>query len=205
MFSQSVVVLRRSRTRRTGPKALRLFFAPQRLVTSESATTRPESRQHVTKNCNRSVIACRNHKALSAYFTEITIDQRSTVCLRSQKVECSMRDKSDLEHLRTELEEKQSATTFPETIRAGRSVDEFLWKGDPKATRVQRVGLFIFAAMFLFLFVCFLAIMIVMFVKRDFDWVSFLIVLMFATLSGIAGFRFLFNAFRHQKHHKVNH
>lgn len=37
-----------------------------------------------------------------------------------------MHDKSDLEHLRTEFEEKQSATTFPETLRAGRGVDEFL-------------------------------------------------------------------------------
>jgi hypothetical protein len=82
-----------------------------------------------------------------------------------------------------------------------RSVDELLWKGDPKASPVQRVGLVIYALMFLFLFVV-LIVIIVMIVKDGFDWISFLGVLMMGTLSGIFGFRFLFNAFRRQRHHK---
>ena len=84
-----------------------------------------------------------------------------------------------------------------------RSIDELLWKGDPKATPVQRVGLVIYALMFLFLFVV-LVVIIVMIVKDDFDWVSFLGVLLMGTLSGTFGFRFLFNAFRRQRHQKEN-
>jgi Flp pilus assembly protein TadB len=119
--------------------------------------------------------------------------------LEKPKVGCSMHDKNDLEHLRTEFEERQSPTTFPETLRAGRSVDEFLWKGDPKATPVQRVGLFIFAVMFLFVFVGFVVFTII-----DHYWLNKLMGLAFATLSGIVGFRLLLNAFRHKKHLRVS-
>jgi hypothetical protein len=82
----------------------------------------------------------------------------------------------------------------------GHAVDEFLWKGDPKATLIQRVGLFIFASMFLSICVGFIVVIVVMVIQRD--WVTFLMGLGFATLSGIAGFRFLLNAFRLQKHHR---
>lgn len=78
-------------------------------------------------------------------------------------------------------------------------VDEFMWKGDTKATPVQRVGLFIFAVLFLFLFVVFVALAVL-----DREWLIKPIGLIMATLSGIFGFRFLFNAFRHQKHHKLD-
>jgi hypothetical protein len=110
-----------------------------------------------------------------------------------------MNDRRDLEHLRRDLEEKQSATTFPETLRAGRSVDEFLWKGDSKATPIQRVGLFIFALMFLLPFIGFVVFTII-----DPYWINKLMGLVLGTLSGIAGFRLLRNAFLHKKHHRVD-
>lgn len=116
-----------------------------------------------------------------------------------------MQHENELDGQREEFEERQSATTFPEILRAGRSVDEFLWRGDPKATPVQRVGLVIFALMFLFLFVVSVVAMIVMIVRHDFDWISFLVPLTVGALSGILGFRFLSNVFRHQRHHKANH
>lgn len=102
-----------------------------------------------------------------------------------------------------EIDREQSPGTWPETtLNPGRAVDQFLWKGDPKATPIQRVGLFVFALMFLFLFVGFAVVMVVMLVRHEIYWQNILIVMMFITLSGIAGFRLLFNAFRHQKHHK---
>jgi hypothetical protein len=57
----------------------------------------------------------------------------------------------DTDELLKEIDRKQGAAKWPETLDAGRSVDEFLWKGDPKATPIQRLGLVIFAGMFLFL------------------------------------------------------
>jgi hypothetical protein len=112
---------------------------------------------------------------------------------------CPMDEKSDPGHLRIEYEEKQSATTYPETLRAGRTVDEFLWKGDPKAAPVQRVGLFIFALMFLIPFIGF-----VVFTIADHYWLNKLIGVTLGTLCGIAGFRLLYNAFRHKKHQRAH-
>ena len=114
-------------------------------------------------------------------------------------------DERDTKELLKEIDREQSLVTWPETtLNPGRAVDAFLWKGDPKATPIQRVGLVIYALMFLLLFAGFVVVMIVMIVKHGFDWVSFLAVLMMATLFGIFGFRLLFNVFRRQKHHKVN-
>lgn len=109
----------------------------------------------------------------------------------------------DIQELLKETDGEQSPVTWPETtLNPGRAVDAFLWKGDPKATPIQRAGLVIYALMFLLPFAGFVVVMIVMIVKHDFYWVSFLAVLMMGTLSGIFGFRLLFNVFRHQKRHK---
>ena len=97
----------------------------------------------------------------------------------------------DTDELLKEIDRKQGAAKWPETLEAGRSVDEFLWKGDPKATPVQRVGLAIFAVGFLFLFVFSIVLIVV---RRDGP--SILIGLIIATPSGIAGFRLLRNVFR---------
>ena len=105
-----------------------------------------------------------------------------------------MAHRHDTDEMLKEVERKQGAATWPETLEAGHSVDEFLWKGDPKATPVQRMGLFIFAVMFLGLFVGF-----VVFTFIDRYWTNKLMGLFFATLTGIFGFRFLRNAFRHKK------
>ena len=109
------------------------------------------------------------------------------------------------QELLKETDRDQSPVTWPETaLNPGRAVDAFLWKGDPRATPIQRVGLFIYALMFLLLFAGFVVVMTVMIVRHNFDWVSFIGVLMMGTLMGTFGFRFLFKAFRHQKHHKAN-
>jgi hypothetical protein len=90
-----------------------------------------------------------------------------------------------------EISRKQGPVTWPETLEAGRSVDEFLWKGDPKATPVQRAGLAIFAAMFLFCFVLFIVLMVF-----EHDAPTIVIGGVLGTLTGIAGFRLLRNVFR---------
>jgi hypothetical protein len=52
----------------------------------------------------------------------------------------------------------QRSTVFPDTLRGGRSVDAFLWRGDPNATTVQRVALIIFAITFLSMSIAFVDI-----------------------------------------------
>ncbi len=110
-----------------------------------------------------------------------------------------MQQEHDTEQLLKEIDRDQSPVTWPQTLNSGRAVDQFLWKGDPKATPIQRVGLVIFALMFLLVFVSFVVVIIVIH-----DWVVILFGMMMTTLSGIAAFRFLSNAFRHQKHHEVD-
>jgi Flp pilus assembly protein TadB len=105
-----------------------------------------------------------------------------------------MSHKSEAEQIR-EIEEKQRATNWPEALQAGRSVDEFLWKGDPKAKPIQRAGLAVFATMFLSLF----AVSVVVVIAKH-DWTVTLVALIPGTLSGIAGFRLLRNTFRHDRH-----
>ena len=57
----------------------------------------------------------------------------------------------EFERVREEIEAKQRATVWPDTIRNGVSVDAFLWKGDPHAKPVQRAGLIVFGLAFLLL------------------------------------------------------
>lgn len=101
----------------------------------------------------------------------------------------------DTDEMLKKIDGQQGAVEWPETLEAGRSVDEFLWKGDPKATRVQRVGLVIFGVGFLFLFVIAVVLTVV-----GRDWPDIICGLVIGTPSGIFAFRFLRNAFRMTTH-----
>jgi hypothetical protein len=48
-----------------------------------------------------------------------------------------------------DLQARQRNTVWPDTLRNGRTVDAFLWKGSPDATPVQRVGSAIIGLAFL--------------------------------------------------------
>ena len=101
--------------------------------------------------------------------------------------------KSPLDQIREETEEKQRAILWPDTLRSGRSVDEFLWKGDRRATRVQRIGLAVLAMMFLFCASIFGALLF----KEDF-WGGRVLEITIGLLTGMIGVRLIINAFRHQ-------
>jgi len=55
----------------------------------------------------------------------------------------------EFDRIREDVEAKQRAVIWPDTIRNGSSVDAFLWRGDPHAKLIQRVGLVVFGLMFL--------------------------------------------------------
>ena len=97
----------------------------------------------------------------------------------------------DTDEMLNEIDHKQGAAKWPQTLEAGRSVDEFLWKGDPKATPVQRVGLAIFGVGFLCLFVISIVLVVI-----GHDGPSIFIGLVVGTPCGIFAFRFLRNVFR---------
>jgi hypothetical protein len=112
--------------------------------------------------------------------------------------------KSQIDHIREEAEAKQRGILWPDMLRAGRSVDGFLWKGDPRATPVQRAGLVLFGLIFL----SFAAIGIALGCALD-DWAGRTIGIVLGSLAGIAGVRFMRNAFRHvarqEKSHGASH
>jgi hypothetical protein len=95
------------------------------------------------------------------------------------------------EHIREETEARQRATVWPDTLSAGCGLDSFLWKGDPKAKPVQRVGLAVFAVMLLLPAVGILAFM---FMTKD--WVVKLECLLIGSVALIAGLRLARNVFR---------
>jgi hypothetical protein len=48
-----------------------------------------------------------------------------------------------------DVQSRQRNTVWPDTLRNGRTIDGFLWRGSPDATRVQRAGMAIFGLAFL--------------------------------------------------------
>lgn len=68
-----------------------------------------------------------------------------------------MRKQPQFKEIREEIEAKQKAILWPDALRAGRSVDAFLWRGDPKAKPIQRAGLVVFAVTYWLLGVLFIA------------------------------------------------
>jgi hypothetical protein len=99
-----------------------------------------------------------------------------------------------LDRIHEEMEEKQRAILLPDMLRFGRTVDDFLWKGDPRATPVQRIGLVVFAMMFLS---C-ASIFVVLLLKED-TWGGRVVEIILGLSSGIPGVKFLINVLRHQR------
>jgi hypothetical protein len=114
-----------------------------------------------------------------------------------------MTQNSEHERMLEGLEERQRATVWPDTLRAGRSVDEFLWKGDPKATPVQRAGLLVFGTFWFFLFAAFVVAIVKFAIERDFTLAA--ICTAFAAVIGVADFRLFRNAFRYKSRHAHQH
>jgi hypothetical protein len=98
------------------------------------------------------------------------------------------------EEIREEIEARQNSTLFPDGLKAGKSVDEFLWKGDPKAKPIQRAGLALFAIMFLFIS----GLAIVILFTKD-DWPARVYSSVLGTIFLIIGIRFSRNSFLRPK------
>jgi hypothetical protein len=69
-----------------------------------------------------------------------------------------MAKEPSFEQVRANVEERQKAILWEDARKGGRSVDQFLWKGDPNAKPVQRVGLGVFGLTFLFLGFCLVSV-----------------------------------------------
>jgi hypothetical protein len=110
-----------------------------------------------------------------------------------------MAENPEHDRLREDLEGRQRATVWPDTLRAGRSVDEFLWKGDPKATPIQRAGLLVFATRWSFLFAMAIVVVVKGILERDLTMT--MIGTVFGAFVGIVDSRLIRNAFRHKSRH----
>jgi hypothetical protein len=88
---------------------------------------------------------------------------------------------------------RQRNTVWPDTLRNGRVVDSFIWKGSPDATLVQRIGV----ALFGLLFLC-PALLLVRFGVLEPGPAPFRTFMLLFALPWVAiGCRLLGNAFRH--------
>jgi hypothetical protein len=97
---------------------------------------------------------------------------------------------SQHDRLIDEIKDRQSNTLWPDTMKNGSSVDEFLWKGSPDAPLVQRMGAWIFGIFFLLCGVCFLE-----FAREKRSWV----VLVFSLVVFLLGGKVFLNGFRRHK------
>lgn len=111
-----------------------------------------------------------------------------------------MAERSEFDRIREEAEAKQRGTLWPDTLRSGRTVDEFLWKGDPRPTPVQRAGLAIFGLGSLTLASAAVALI----VTQD-NWYARGFGFVIGSLAATAGIRFIKNALRRIDHHGKNH
>jgi len=69
-----------------------------------------------------------------------------------------MANHPQFDEIREEIEAKQRTVLFEDGLRAGKSVDDFLWKGDPNAKPIQRAGLVVFGLTFWLLGILLIAI-----------------------------------------------
>lgn len=111
-----------------------------------------------------------------------------------------MSQKSELDRIREETEAKQRGILWPDMLRSGRTVDEFLWKGDPRATPIQRAGLALFGTLFLLMASAGIALAC----TQD-NWAGRMFGVVFGSLAGIAGVRYIRNAFRRAARQRESH
>jgi hypothetical protein len=111
-----------------------------------------------------------------------------------------MQQKTELDRIREEAEAKQRAILFPDMLRSGRSVDDFLWNGDPRAKPIQRAGLALFGTLFLGM----ASVGVVLVFTQD-NWPGRIFGIVSGLLAGIAGVRYMRNAFRRVTREGKNH
>jgi hypothetical protein len=94
-------------------------------------------------------------------------------------------ERHPIEELVKEVEYKQRNTAWPDTMINASSVDELLWKGSRRITKVQRVGLAILGLAFVLVGILLLSL-------SDGFWLGILI----ATGCILAGCKLLWNSIR---------
>ena len=100
------------------------------------------------------------------------------------------------EEIREDIEARQRATVWPDTLRNGKSIDAFLWKRDPNAKPVQRIGLVLFALVFLMIAA---VIASIPFQTKVEDGASFKFLFLLALLPALLSIRLLRNALLRSK------
>lgn len=111
-----------------------------------------------------------------------------------------MDDDPSFRQIREDVEARQRNTVWPDTFRNSAIIDAFLWKGDPNAKPVQRIGLIILSCFSLLL--CLFLITVPF--QKKFEGASS-IVFLAALIPLLVAMRLLRNAFlRPPRHHSRN-
>jgi hypothetical protein len=107
-----------------------------------------------------------------------------------------MENDPKFEQIREEIEAKQRAILWPDTLKAGGSVDGLLWNGDPKAKPIQRAGMIVFAVFFWFMG-CFLAA--IGWARSEYDLFGRYLSVLVGSIGVLISIRLFFNAFRREE------
>ena len=117
----------------------------------------------------------------------------------ANQTEDGVGDARSFDQVRQDIEARQKAILWEDARRGGVRVDEFLWKGDPHAKPVQRVGLILFALVFLSIAIVFASIPF----EKNFDdgWpIEFI----FALIGFLVSLKLVRNAFLRPPKHLAN-
>jgi hypothetical protein len=104
-----------------------------------------------------------------------------------------MKVKDESRLVSDDVRTRQRNTVWPDTLRNGRVLDSFVWKGSPDATLVQRVGI----ALFGFLFLCPAFVLVRFGVLQPGPAAFRTLMLLFALPWVAIGCKMLRNGFRH--------
>jgi hypothetical protein len=105
-----------------------------------------------------------------------------------------MNNRGNLDKFIDETRASQENIVFPDTVRNGRSVDVFLWRGSPNPTPVQRIGAWMFGLVFIGFGLEFLGVAVRERVKYGFS-IDVVIMVFMSLMFALLGLRTFRNGF----------
>src|ERR1700679_431856 len=85
------------------------------------------------------------------------------------------RKPDELDDFVKDAEARRRNVVFPDTVRNGRSVDAFFWRGSPNPPLVQRIAAWMFGLAFIVAGICLFDAAVVV-RDKDHSWVGFSVV-----------------------------
>src|SRR6266404_8742491 len=106
-----------------------------------------------------------------------------------------MGQRRDLDNLIDESRASQWNIVFPDTVRNGRAVDVFLWRGSPNPLLVQRIGAWMFGLLFIGSGLLLFSVAAPMVIEEDHSWIGVAVIALISLSFVLIGMRIFRNGF----------